>query len=145
MTYKNLIKAFPSFPVHHLITPHLSGQSAQLDDTGIGQAFMLLTGLPPFLRLKELRAKDRGSLQLGISNGCNCGCWAFLLVVHLNGNSGCCVIMSFLVNFLALPRKVKMKEAMDRFELRNNGHKRMSEVDSDYVNLDPWMNGYLRF
>ena len=37
-----------------------------LDDIGIGQALFLLTGLPPFLRVKELRAKDRGE-RTGVS------------------------------------------------------------------------------
>jgi hypothetical protein len=41
------------------------GQRQMLDDIGIGQALFLLTGLPPFLRVKELRAKDRGELPLG--------------------------------------------------------------------------------
>ena len=36
-----------------------------LDDIGVGQAIFLLTGLPPFLRCKELRPKDRGDLPLG--------------------------------------------------------------------------------
>lgn len=59
--------------------------------------------------------------------------WASLLVYKLlsMGNA----------DGLVGVRKAKVKEAMDRFEIRNNGHKRMSEVDSDYVNLDPWMNG----
>lgn len=39
-----------------------SGQRQLLDDVGVGQAMFLLTGLPPFLRVKELRPKDRGDL-----------------------------------------------------------------------------------
>ena len=32
-------------------------------------AMFLLTGLPPFLRVKELRPKDRGDLWLGLDLG----------------------------------------------------------------------------
>lgn len=42
-----------------------SGQRQQLDDKGVGQALFLVTGLPPFLRCKDLRAKNRGELLLG--------------------------------------------------------------------------------
>ena len=41
------------------------GQRQVLDEVGVGQAMFLLTGLPPFLRVKELRAKNRGDLMLG--------------------------------------------------------------------------------
>lgn len=42
-----------------------SGQRQVLTDTEIGMALYLLTGLPPFLRVKELRAGNRGELSLG--------------------------------------------------------------------------------
>ena len=43
---------------------HHSGQRQVLTDTEIGMALYLLTGLPPFLRVKELRAGNRGELSL---------------------------------------------------------------------------------
>lgn len=42
----------------------LPGQRQVLDDIGVGQAVFLLTGLPPFLRVKELRPRDRGICSL---------------------------------------------------------------------------------
>ena len=39
-----------------------AGLRQQLDDVSIGQCYWLLCGLPPFLRVRELRAKDRGEL-----------------------------------------------------------------------------------
>ena len=47
---------------------------------GIGQCFWLLCGLPPFLRVRELRAKDRGELRLGSS-------FSFALIVDMTGCS----------------------------------------------------------
>lgn len=36
------------------------------------------------------------------------------------------------------PRKQKLIEAKERFELRNNGEKRFTEVKPDYSNIVPW-------
>lgn len=37
------------------------------------------------------------------------------------------------------PRQKKFCEAKDRFEQRNGGHKRFSEVNKDYSNLATWV------
>ena len=42
------------------------GLRQALTDDEISMAFWLSTGLPPQLRLKDLRAKDRGELCLGL-------------------------------------------------------------------------------
>ncbi len=45
----------------------LVGMKEQLTETQVGQAFYLLTGLPPFLKLRELRAGTLGGLTFGCS------------------------------------------------------------------------------
>lgn len=45
------------------------GQRQVLDEVGVGQALYLLTGLPPFLRVRELRPKNRGELILACRGG----------------------------------------------------------------------------
>ena len=54
----------PSFL--YKMQPHffVAGLRQSLTEEGIGQAFFLSTGLPPFLRLRELRSVNRGDLKL---------------------------------------------------------------------------------
>ena len=40
----------------------LPGLRSILTETSVGQCFFLLCGLPPFLRVTDLRAKNRGDL-----------------------------------------------------------------------------------
>lgn len=46
----------------------LDGLKEQLTETQVGQAFFLVTGLPPFLKLRELRAGTLGGLTFGCKN-----------------------------------------------------------------------------
>ena len=43
-----------------------------LDDVGVGQATFLVTGLPPFLRGKDLRARNRGEVSLALMRNHTC-------------------------------------------------------------------------
>lgn len=52
----------PGAPQCH--ASHCQGQRQVLTDVGVGQAAYLLTGLPPFLRCKDLRCKNRGEMWL---------------------------------------------------------------------------------
>ena len=56
------------------------GLRQQLDELGIGQAFFLLAGLPPWTRLKDMRAKTRGELRLAWTHGLCCRAVVFAIV-----------------------------------------------------------------
>lgn len=50
-----------------------SGQ--QLDEEGVAQAFFLSCGFLPTMKLRDLRAEDRGELPLGwLEEKLVCGC-----------------------------------------------------------------------
>lgn len=51
-----------SSPTSVYLQPDL-GQ--QLDEEGVAQAFFLSCGFMPFMKLRDLRAEDRGDLNLG--------------------------------------------------------------------------------
>ena len=53
-----------------LVHATLSGMRQSLTDVGVGQAYFLLCGFPPFMKLRDLRAATRGELTLG----CHCAC-----------------------------------------------------------------------
>ena len=57
----------------------------------------------------------------------------------INHSQGGSVLMLEQLKPVHLPRKNKLLEAKERFEARNNGHKRFSEVKADYSNLDSWL------
>ena len=59
------------------------GQRQVLDEIGVGQAIFLMTGLPPFLRVKELRPRDRGDLTLGYD-------FCFFIYVQFNKSDTLC-------------------------------------------------------
>lgn len=65
-----VLQPHPSGPLSHTHC-YSPGQRQVLDDIGVGQAIFLLTGLPPFLRVRELRPKNRGDLLPG-GIGCVC-------------------------------------------------------------------------
>ena len=54
-----------SYRISSRLPTYLPIYLSMLTDTEIGMALYLLTGLPPFLRVKELRAGNRGELSLG--------------------------------------------------------------------------------
>ena len=105
----------------HFILGFLTGLRQKLDDVGLGQAYWLLCGLPPFLRVKEMRAKSRGELMLN----CNLDC--------AMSHKACSCLLWLLC--LAMLRKAKLVEAMTRFKARV-GCNRFDEVMEDYSNLD---------
>ena len=44
---------------------HMPGLRQSLTDVMVGQALYLLTGLAPYARVRDLRARTRGELTLG--------------------------------------------------------------------------------
>ena len=53
-----------NFAVLHMPLSGITGLREQLSEEGVGQAYWLLTGLPPFFSLRDLRARHRGDLPL---------------------------------------------------------------------------------
>lgn len=51
-----------------VVVLHSAGLRSSLTEVGIGQAWFLLTGLPPFVKLRDFRASNRGQLQLSCRN-----------------------------------------------------------------------------
>ena len=104
----------------------LAGLRHQLDDTGVGQALYLMTGLPPFTRVRDLRARNRGDLMLDPE-----------IQVAKQQSASSHVARPGVTKLdyqITEIRREKLLEAKTKFEERVQS-KRMDEVAEDYHNL----------
>ena len=101
-----------------------------LTDEEVSQCLWLASGWPPQMKVRDLRASNRGQLSQASNNKV----WFIVLLFPLK-------IISFMSPFGLLLklgnklRREKFLEARDRQTQRNGGVSRLAEIRPDYRNL----------